>query len=158
MLFHIFVLYFNELGTDEVELKSSYQQLIFLPMRSKRCNTDGKSAWTSRRTVLDNKPHLVIIHESFLINQWTFRPIRVISLSLQIYISSLPFWLSRDLCYAPRSNWFHLIDTNFSVFTGKIFCVNSKNYLVIELFSVWPEILFFLFIFTKTTTDTGRTI
>ena len=32
-------------------------------MGSKHCNIDGRSVWTTRRTMFKNKPHLVIFHK-----------------------------------------------------------------------------------------------
>ena len=38
---------------------TSYLLWLFWTMRSKHCNTNAKSVWTSRKTMLKNKPHLV---------------------------------------------------------------------------------------------------
>ena len=45
----------------KVHLMTSYLLLMssFLTMGSKHCNTNGRSVWTSRGTMLKNKPHLV---------------------------------------------------------------------------------------------------
>ena len=37
-------------------------------MGSKHCNTDGKSEWTVNGTMLKNKSHLVVFHESVLVS------------------------------------------------------------------------------------------
>ena len=66
--------------TYKNELKSSYDDLtsavedFFLPMKSKYCNTDGRSVWTVRGTMLKNKFHSVAPQESILVSLWTFQP------------------------------------------------------------------------------------
>ena len=41
---------------------------LFWPMRSKHFNTDGRTVWAARGTMLKNIPHLVIFHESILVS------------------------------------------------------------------------------------------
>ena len=43
--------------------------ITFLPKGSKHGNTDGKSVWTLKETMLKNKTHF---HECILISQWVF--------------------------------------------------------------------------------------
>ena len=56
-------------------LKSSCNKVIsavediFLPMRSKYCNTDGRSVGTTRGTWLKNKSHLITFHDIILVSQ-----------------------------------------------------------------------------------------
>ena len=62
---------------------------LFWLMGSKHCKTDGRSMWTARRSMLKNKPHLVMFHESILVSWWTFLTTLVcvcIYLSIYIYI------------------------------------------------------------------------
>ena len=47
---------------------TSYVLLIFLSMESKHSNTDGRSVWISRETMLKNKPRLVTFYESILVS------------------------------------------------------------------------------------------
>ena len=47
--------------------------MIFLPMVSKHCNTDGRSMWIARWTMLKNELQLVIFHKRILISLWTFQ-------------------------------------------------------------------------------------
>ena len=51
-----------------------YLLLNFLLIGSKHCNTNERSLWTARETVLKNKPHLFTFHESILVRLLTFQP------------------------------------------------------------------------------------
>ena len=64
--------------------KGPYDDVIsavdnFLIMGSKTCNSDGRSVWTVRLTMLKNKPLLVTFHKSILVNLRTFQPTMVFS-------------------------------------------------------------------------------
>ena len=48
--------------------------MIFWPMGSKHCHTNERSVWTSRRTMLENKPHLVTFQESISVSLLIFQP------------------------------------------------------------------------------------
>ena len=57
----------------------------------KRCNTDGRSVWTVKGTMLKNKPNLVTFHEIFLVGQWTFqRTLARVYFDLLVKIRILP--------------------------------------------------------------------
>ena len=62
-----------------------YSWWIFWPMISKHCNTDGRTVRTARGTMLKNKPHLVIVHESILVSLWTFQ-LTILCLSALFFI------------------------------------------------------------------------
>ena len=46
---------------------------LFWPMWSKNCNTDGITVRPARETMLKNISHFVTVHESILVNLWTFQ-------------------------------------------------------------------------------------
>ena len=47
---------------------------LFWLIGSKHYNTDRKSVWTTKRTILKNKLYLVTVHGSILVSLWTFQP------------------------------------------------------------------------------------
>ena len=49
--------------------------------RSKYCNTDGKSLWTTKRTLLKNKNHLKVFQWSILVSVWIY-PLIYLSICL----------------------------------------------------------------------------
>ena len=49
------------------------EEMHDLPMGSKNYNTNGKSVWFTRETMLKIKPHLVIFNKNILVGQWTFQ-------------------------------------------------------------------------------------
>ena len=51
----------------KVHIMASYLLLVTF-LRFKHYNTDGRSVWTGRGTLLKNKPHLVTFHETILVS------------------------------------------------------------------------------------------
>ena len=45
-----------------------------VPRESMRCNTDGRTVWTTGNTMLKNKPHLVRFDRCIIVSLWTFQP------------------------------------------------------------------------------------
>ena len=72
----------------KVYMMMSYLSAIefFWPIKSKHCNTNERSVWTTRGTMLMNKPYLVTFHGSILVS---------LSLIHFIYISSFNIWRGR---------------------------------------------------------------
>ena len=58
---------------------------VFLPMGSKHGNFDRSSAWIARETMLKNNPYLVKLHQSILVDLWTFQS-TLLSIYLSIYL------------------------------------------------------------------------
>ena len=69
------IMYTHTRGCAEKFEMTSYLLLInFLTNRTKQCNTHGRSVWIIRGTILKNKPHLMLFHESILVSLRTFQP------------------------------------------------------------------------------------
>ena len=63
--------------TIYIYIQSSYDDVIstiddFFTIESKYCNTEGRSVWTARGTMLKNKPHFFVFYGSIMVKLWTF--------------------------------------------------------------------------------------
>ena len=82
---YIYVYIYTNKGW-KVPMMTSYLLLItFWPIGSKYWNTDRRSVYITRGTLLTNKPILVTFQESIIFNQWTF-PTTVMCIYIYIYI------------------------------------------------------------------------
>ena len=59
--------------------------MTFWLIVSKHCITDRGNVWTTKETMLKNKPHLVSFHRSIFISLWTFPP-TFVYIYIYIYI------------------------------------------------------------------------
>ena len=64
-------------------------------MRSKHNNTSERSVWTTRGTILKNKPYLVTFQESILVSQCTFL---LIFIHCQLFTVHWWYFLAQVIC------------------------------------------------------------
>ena len=64
---------------------------LFLPMRSRHCNTYRRTVWIARETMLIKKTHLVSFHKSILVSLWTIQ-LSLIQSHVSLLVSPLTHW------------------------------------------------------------------
>ena len=84
----------------------------FLPMESKHCNPDGWNVWTSKETMLKNKPLLVTLHKSIFVSLWTFQ-------LTFVYLFTNSKFGTRPQLWSIHKNWTHYN------WTSKLICETS---------------------------------
>ena len=88
-----------------------HRLMSYLQLMTRHCNSDGRSVWTAKVTMLQNKPYLIPFHESTLVSLWTFQQILV-------YYLMLPSGL---FFYSYLSTFMFIVENVITKFTFFIF-------------------------------------
>ena len=98
--------------------------LFFLPIGSKHCNSNKRSVWTTRETILKNKPHLFWFYEIILISLWPL-PLTLIYWFLIFFFISFCFIVLNSS--TPKNIYWLFLVTTISTTTFSLWVFHTSS-------------------------------